>query len=60
MINLSIESGELSGVPSSTCNVPPLQSRASVLEMMFTSERYLLIIFHIVRHLSWRNIQRNE
>ena len=60
MINLSTETVESSGVPTSTWNVSTLQSRASVLVIMFTSEPHTFTIFDVVRHLSWRNIQKDE
>ena len=36
------------------------ESWASLLEIMFTSKPHMSLIFHIVRHLSWKNIQPDE
>ena len=35
------------------------ESWASVLVIMFTSKPHMSAIFHIARHLSWENIQRD-
>ena len=39
-------------------NVVILQSWASVLVIMFTSEPFMSAIFHIARHKSWEKIQK--
>ena len=36
-----------------------IESRASVLVIMFTSEPHMSAIFHIACHLSWENIQKD-
>jgi hypothetical protein len=60
VINLSVESGESNGVPTSTWNISAQQSRASMQVNIFTTKPYMSTIFHIGRQLGWKNIQLDE